>query len=364
VKRLDAAGLFDPAHKKPLPPYPFRIGIVTSESGAAVHDISSSIFTRWPPAKLFLYPVPVQGEGAAEAIAAAIRHINRKNKDLRLDLLIVGRGGGSLEDLWAFNEEVLARAIYDSKIPIISAVGHEIDTSVSDLVADACAATPTKAAVIAVPDIHEVIERIDAMQNRLHVDVRSKLRLYQQKLNTICASSLFRSPQGLVQNAAQQIDENADALHHLVREHLATLCQRLQFCFERIVQIEPHRLLGRKTIDLNNLQNRATAALRQTVSCENASLQNIQTRLEKQMRQVLSKSELTMTANENRLAALNPKAVLTRGYSITTNKRTGQVVRNVQDIDLEDSMITELSGENFIESSVTTKHNGYNRSQN
>ena len=93
VKRLEAAGLFDPAHKKPLPPYPFRIGIVTSESGAAVHDISSSVFTRWPPAKLFLYPVPVQGDGAAEAIAAAIRHINRKNKDLRLDLLIVGRGG-------------------------------------------------------------------------------------------------------------------------------------------------------------------------------------------------------------------------------------------------------------------------------
>ena len=364
VKRLEAAGLFDPAHKKPLPPYPCRIGIVTSESGAAVHDISSSIFTRWPPAKLFLYPVQVQGEGAAPAIAAAIRDINRRNKKLQLDILIVGRGGGSLEDLWAFNEEVVAKAIYDSKIPVISAVGHEIDTSVSDLVADACAATPTKAAVIAVPDINEVIERLEAFENRLHVDVQSKLRLYQQKLNTIRASALFHNPQTIVQNAAQRIDEHADALHNLIRHYLTTLRQRLQLCFERVVQIEPHRLLGRKAIDLNNLQNRAAAALRQTVSRETATLQNMQMRFEKQMRQVLAKSELTLTASENRLAALNPKAVLSRGYSITTNKRTGALIQCAQDIEIADVMITELAGENFIESSVIALHNGQNRSQN
>lgn len=363
VKRLEAAGLFDPAHKKPLPPYPFRIAIVTSESGAAVHDISSSIFTRWPPAKLFLYPVQVQGEGAAESIAAAIRHINRKNKDLRLDLMIVGRGGGSLEDLWAFNEEAVAKAIYDSKIPVISAVGHEIDTSVSDLVADACAATPTKAAVIAVPDINEVIKRLDAFENRLQTDVKSRLRLYQQKLNTICAAALFRNPQSLVANAAQQIDERSDALQHLIRQYLTTLRQRLQRCFERVVQIEPHRLLGRKTIDLNNLQNRAAAALRQTLSSQSAAIQTMQTRLEKQMRQVLVKSELTLTASENRLAALNPKAVLSRGYSITTNKRTGKLLQAAQDVEITDVMLTELAGENFIESSVIALHNGQNRSQ-
>jgi exodeoxyribonuclease VII large subunit len=308
--------------------------------------------------------VQVQGEGAAESIAAAIRHINRKNKDLRLDLMIVGRGGGSLEDLWAFNEEVVAKAIYDSKIPVISAVGHEIDTSVSDLVADACAATPTKAAVIAVPDINEVVERLDVFENRLQTDAQSRLRLYQQKLNTICASALFRNPQGLVANAAQRIDEKSDALQHLIRQYLTTLRRQLQLCFERVVQIEPHRLLGRKAIDLNNLQNRATAALRQTVSRENASLQNIQTRLEKQMRQVLAKSELTLTAGENRLAALNPKAVLSRGYSITTNKRTGALIQGTQDVEITDVMITELAGENFIESSVIALHNNQNRSQN
>ena len=136
VRRLEAQGLFDEAHKKPIPPYPQRIGILTSESGAAIEDIKDSIWNRWPCVRLLLYPVPVQGEGAAEEIAAGLRDINRRNKELKLDILIVGRGGGSMEDLWAFNEEVLARAIFDSKIPVISAVGHEVDTTIADLVAD------------------------------------------------------------------------------------------------------------------------------------------------------------------------------------------------------------------------------------
>jgi exodeoxyribonuclease VII large subunit len=355
VKRLEAAGLFDEAHKKPLPPYPFRIGIVTSESGAAVHDISSSIFTRWPPAKLLLYPVPVQGEGAADAIALAIRNINRRNKKLQIDLLIVGRGGGSLEDLWAFNEEVLARAIYDSKIPIISAVGHEIDTAISDLVADARAATPTKAAVIAVPDVNEVIERIEAIQNNLHVDMKSRLRFYGQNLNTICAAALFRNPQSLVQNAAQQTDEKADAIQHFIRQHLTALRQQLQLCFERVVQIEPHRLLGRKAIDLNNLQNRAAIALRAGISRETSTLQNIQTRLEKQIWQVLAKSELTLTASENRLAGLNPRAVLLRGYSIVRNKKNGKVITSPQAVEIGDLIVNEFAGEKNVESRVEGK---------
>ena len=257
VKRLRAAGLFDEAHKKPLPPYPFRIGIVTSESGAAIHDISSSIFNRWPPAKLFLYSVAVQGEGAADEIAAAIRHINRRNKHLQLELLIVGRGGGSPEDLWAFNEEVVARAIYDSKIPVISAVGHEIDTSVSDLVADACAATPTKAAVIAVPDINEVFARLETMQSRLQTHVNERVRFYQENLNTILASAMFRNPHSLIQNAAQRLDEASDALQTFIRYALTTARQWVQSCFEKVVQIEPHRLLGRKAVALNDLENRA-----------------------------------------------------------------------------------------------------------
>src|SRR5512136_1945302 len=157
VRKLEAEGLFSDAHKKPLPKYPQRIGILTSESGAAVQDIADSVNNRWPCTRLYLYPVPVQGPGAAEAIAAAITDVNRRNARLKLDLLIVRRGGGSLEDLWAFNEEVLARAIYASRIPIISAVGHEVDVTVADLVADARASTPTRAGVVAVPDKVEVL---------------------------------------------------------------------------------------------------------------------------------------------------------------------------------------------------------------
>ena len=125
--------------------------------------------------RLFLYPVPVQGEGAAEEIAAAIRDINRRNKKLKFDVLIVGRGGGSLEDLWAFNEEVLARAIYDSKIPIISAVGHEVDVTVADLVADARASTPTKAGVVAVPDMRDVLATLSNRQRILTNDIKRRL---------------------------------------------------------------------------------------------------------------------------------------------------------------------------------------------
>jgi exodeoxyribonuclease VII large subunit len=185
VRRLEAQGLFDDKYKKALPPYPERIGILTSESGAAVGDIRNSIHSRWPCVKLFLYPVPVQGEGAAEKIAAGLRDINRRNKKLKLDILIVGRGGGSMEDLWAFNEEVLARAIFDSKIPIISAVGHEVDTTIADLVADARASTPTKAGIVAVPDMQEVLGQLTSMERRLAGEVKAALKLYWQNLETI-----------------------------------------------------------------------------------------------------------------------------------------------------------------------------------
>ena len=266
VKRLEAAGLFEQIHKKPLPSYPFRIGIVTSEAGAALHDISSSIVKRWPPARLFLYPVSVQGEGAAESIASAIRTINRQNKKWQLELLIVGRGGGSLEDLWAFNEEIVARAIYDSKIPVISAVGHEIDTSISDLVADARAATPTKAAEIGVPDINEVAARIDTVEKRLHADIKAKVSFSHQSLKTILASAIFRSPLKIISHSMQQLDETADALQNAIKVIFAEIREKLRSCFEKIVQIEPHRLIGRKMVSLNELQNRCRQALNANIS--------------------------------------------------------------------------------------------------
>lgn len=333
VKKLQAEGLFDEAHKKPIPAYPERVGIVTSESGAAVHDIKDSIWNRWPCVKLFLYPAPVQGEGAAKAIAAAIRDMNKRNKRLKLNLLVVGRGGGSLEDLWAFNEEVLARAIFDSRIPIISAVGHEVDVTVADLVADARASTPTKAGVVAVPDKQEVLGQLAYYRNRLASTLDSKLELCQQNLQTILASAVFRNPLLPVRHREQHLDELSTTLPGSTKTLLTEIRDRLHLFYEQIVKIEPHRLLARRTVDLNNLLNRTNVA----------------------MGKIVAECKMQLTARANRLTGLNPKSVLHRGYSITRSKRTGLVVRTVQDVKIADLLITELSGENLIESQVTKK---------
>lgn len=312
VKRLTAEGLFKEEHKKPLPPYPSRISILTSESGAAVHDITDSIWNRWPCAKLLLYPVPVQGDGAVEKIAKAIRDINRRNKQLKLDLIIVGRGGGSLEDLWAFNEEVVARAIFDSQIPVVSAVGHEVDVTIADLVADVRASTPTKAGVVAVPDAEEVSVRLRHFAKSLTDRTRWKFQSNEQRL-----------------------DELSSTLSNSVRNVFSKARSKLSEFSEKVLRIEPHRLLARKIVELNELQNRAKI--------------RIKTRI--------NNLRLQLTAKSNRLAALNPKSVLKRGYSITTNKATGAIVRKAEDVKVGQTISTEFANENLIESKVTKRQN-------
>jgi len=333
VKKLRDEGLFNEVHKQTLPSYPERIGILTSESGAAVHDIVDSIRSRWPCVKMFLYPVPVQGDMAAEKIAAALRDINRRNKQLKLDILIVGRGGGSLEDLWAFNEEVLARAVFDSKVPVISAVGHEVDTTVADLVADARASTPTKAGVVAVPDMQEVLGQLISIERRLAGQTQARVQLAQQNLEIILARTVFRNPFLLVQNTEQQLDELIVELVSVMRELLVRAQRKLSVCYEQVVSIEPHRLLGRKTLDFNNLQNRTDTGINK----------------------IISNLRLQLTAVTNRLEGLNPKSVLQRGYSITTTKKAGLLVRTSEDIRIGEYLITELAGKNLIESKVTKK---------
>ena len=172
-EKLDAEGLFDPAHKKPIPRFPRRIGIVTSNTGAAVRDIIKIIESRTSLTDMIVFPVLVQGSEAAADIAATIDMINRDFDDI--DTLIVGRGGGSMEDLWAFNEEIVARAVYRSRIPVISAVGHEIDFTIADFVADRRAETPTAAAEMAVPDIRELMQRAESWQNSLMADLKKKV---------------------------------------------------------------------------------------------------------------------------------------------------------------------------------------------
>jgi len=332
-KRLEAEGLFDEQRKKPLPKFPFRIGILTSESGAALHDIVDSIYNRWPVAKLLFYPVPVQGEGAAEKIAAAIKDVNRKNASLRLDVIIVGRGGGSMEDLWAFNEEIVARAIFNSKIPVISAVGHEVDVTIADWVADARASTPTKAGVIAVPDIREVLEHIDSAYKRIRLNTASTLKLSAQKLETILADKMFRNPLTIIQNREQMLDELQSSLAESAKSLMLNIRKILQSYFEQILKIEPHRILADRKISLNNINSR----------------------INERVGKVFTGLKIRFETQAAKLSACNPKSILNRGYSITKDAVTGKVVTSTAQVNIGDLLITELKNENLVESKVVKK---------
>ena len=202
-QKLFAEGLFDQAHKKSLPRYPHRIGVVTSPAGAAVHDMLRIFGKRYPLAKVLLLPVRVQGETAAGEIARAIEYANR---EALCDLLIVGRGGGSVEDLWAFNEEPVARAVYASGIPVISAVGHEPDVTISDFVADLRAATPSNAAELAVPDRAELRGRLSAMQKAMAAALQRQAQLAGSRLNALLACPALKDPQSLIRDRRQNLD--------------------------------------------------------------------------------------------------------------------------------------------------------------
>ncbi len=192
MRKLDAEGLFDPAHKKPLPAYPRRVAVITSDAGAAVHDIIRVLGRRWPLAKILVLPVRVQGEEAPREIVGAIRYANRYQV---ADVIITGRGGGSIEDLWAFNDEGVARAIYASEIPVISAVGHEPDKTISDYVADRRAATPSNAAEIAGPDIREVAEWTVQTGTRMAQAMDGRLRLLRRRLEELSARPALTDPE-------------------------------------------------------------------------------------------------------------------------------------------------------------------------
>lgn len=208
-QRLWQEGLFDPAHKKPLPAFPHRIGIVTSPAGAAVHDMLRILGKRYPLSKLILLPVRVQGEEAAGEIARAVAYANRERL---CELLIVGRGGGSMEDLWAFNEEAVARAIYASDIPVISAVGHEPDVTISDFVADLRAATPSNAAELAVPDQAELRARLEAMQKQMAAALQRRAQQARGRLEALASRPVLKDPQRLILDRRLALDRLTERL--------------------------------------------------------------------------------------------------------------------------------------------------------
>ncbi len=240
--KLAAEGLFDAARKKPLPLLPKRVGIVTSPAGAAVHDVITVSRRRDPGVKLFLYPVKVQGEGAAEEIAAAIRFFNEVHP---VDVLIVGRGGGSIEDLWAFNEEPVVRAVAASQIPVVSAVGHETDFTLCDFAADRRAATPSQAAEIVAPDIESYRNGIAAMAAHGRDLVEKKISEERRRLSSLMGSWVFRQPERLLADPMQRLDRAQQGLQQAMDETRREKGQRFSLAAARLQALSPLSVLVR-----------------------------------------------------------------------------------------------------------------------
>ena len=241
-EKLRKEGLFDAAHKKPLPVYPRRIAIVTSPAGAAVHDMIRILRRRYPLAKVLLLPVRVQGTEAPAEIAGAIRYANRH---ALADVLITGRGGGSLEDLWAFNDERVARAIYDSEIPVISAVGHEPDVAISDFVADRRASTPSNAAEIAVPDRMELLRWLDGADSRMARGVTRQLKASQERLDSLAQKRVLTDPTALIADKGMQLDHLQHRLAAAMRAVTDRESGRFAALAASLDALSPLRVLGR-----------------------------------------------------------------------------------------------------------------------
>lgn len=240
--KLEARGMFSPAHKKPIPKFPGVIGIVTSEAGAAVHDMLRILGKRYPLARVRLLPVRVQGAEAPGEIAGAIRYANAYQL---ADLLIVGRGGGSIEDLWAFNDEMVAQAIYDSDIPVISAVGHEPDVTISDYVADLRAATPSNGAELAVPDQDALRQGLDAMSSAMATALQRNLRSARQQLNALSASPALKSPTGYLDQKRRALEHCAARLRGAQVQELGRKRQEYVALTAKLDAMSPLKVLTR-----------------------------------------------------------------------------------------------------------------------
>ncbi len=241
-QKLFAEGLFDDENKKPLPAFPQRIGIVTSPTGAAIRDIISVLARRFPSLEVILVPVKVQGIGAAEEIAEAIADLNKLQL---VDVMIIGRGGGSLEDLWAFNEEIVARAVFASTIPVISAVGHEIDFSISDFAADLRAPTPSAAAELVVKDKNDVVELIRNFCYTMNSSMINSIESYNNTILNLTQSYSFNKPHDMLRQRSQQIDELQHRLHRNTLHSYSMIKQRTHFLSARIQSINPKSVLKR-----------------------------------------------------------------------------------------------------------------------
>jgi exodeoxyribonuclease VII large subunit len=332
-RKLQAEGLFDPEHKKALPSFPRRVALVTSRSGAALQDMLNILQRRSPWLRILICPVRVQGEGAAGEVAEMIRYLDRHRVSLALDVIIVARGGGSLEDIWEFNEEVLARTIYGCDLPIISAVGHEIDFTISDFAADLRAPTPSAAAELVAPSQ-------EALQNSLSAKQAALVRLAKQavevgvlRLNRLKEARRLRDPKTLIQDRQQKTDQIETRLFQLLRW-----------------TVEHHRAHTNRLASLLQAYRPA-----QVVARRRTEVAGVQTRLENVVGYQLERVKQKLLSLQRSIALLGPEQTLQRGYSIT-RKPTGEILQRSEDVRPGDEILTRLA-EGEVRSRVETSVN-------
>lgn len=366
-ERLAREGLFDAARKRSLPRVPFRVAIVTSPRGAAIRDVIQTLQRRFPRLELIVAPVPVQGPDAAPRIAAAIAALNRWCEALGgIDVLIVGRGGGSLEDLWAFNEEVVARAIVESAIPVVSAVGHEVDVTIADFVADVRAATPTAAAELVAPRLADLLDELDRHRQRCVRSQAHRLELRRARLDALAASDWLARPLLALRQRAQRLDELAARLRtarlerqRLSRERLAHAALRLlqlaaRARFERIARRADARLerlrwallvrfVAAERRAANARGNLDRAGPHASLSRWRERLLQTHARLQRGVAALADRCRTRLDARAAALEACHPRRALQRGFSITRDAKSRQVIRRLDQIRDGQRLITQLS---------------------
>lgn len=315
--KLAAAGLFAAEHKQALPTLPRRIGVITSPSGAAIRDILHILARRFPAIPVLIYPVPVQGAGAAEQIAAAIQLADRRAE---CDVLIVARGGGSLEDLWSFNEEVVARAIYDCRLPLITGIGHEVDFTIADFVADVRAPTPSGAAELAVPDRYSWLQALSNTQRRLLALMRRLLGAQQQRFEWLQRRLSLQHPGVLLRQRAQRLDELEQ---RLLRAWQFDIAQRRRALETHAAQLQRHSPALRLVAARGRL---------------NELRQRLQTAMHRRHTQLESRLKLAARA----LDAISPLATLSRGYAIVTDA-TLRVVTDASTLAVGDNITARVA---------------------
>lgn len=367
--KLQAQGLFEEAHKQPLPKYPQRIALVTSKETAALQDMLK-VLRRYAFLDLLLFHVPVQGDGSAEQMAEAIALLNREKRatqasPLQVDLIILARGGGSLEDLWEFNEEVLARAIFASRIPILTGIGHETDVSVADLVADYHAHTPTEAAQVAVQHWRAARDVVDTAGVRLRRELRTLIQDHRQRLTAIERHETFRRPADVVDRLRQRLDDQqrrlalaAESILRRKGKRLGDLAIRLEAqrpaavmsrlrnqlaAWQQRLYAAAGRRLGAKRVQLNRTETRLCAAHpRHAVELLGQRLTALGNRLSRATAQAQAARKQHLESLAAHLNAVGPEQVLKRGYTLTMLKKGGQIVRSSQHLTPGDRLVTRF----------------------